>query len=173
MSTTKRKHKIFIEQLIIHGDQVKAYQAAYPKVSEVTARKNSYRLLQNANISAKVREGVEEKEQIIKRAQREEIERLARDQVISETQIDATLSSIITGSFRQFKKVVVWNPEKKVHQTITVEVAPDASDVVAAANLLFKRKGSFAPTRLQHEAGDSFIDMMKALSAKKQNRCSG
>ena len=49
------KHKRFADEYIKHGDATKAYQLAYPKTSEETARPQSYRILQNVTVQAYIK----------------------------------------------------------------------------------------------------------------------
>lgn len=167
----KRDH--FIRNMIEYGHQdvpgmIRAYKEAYPACKkDETARTGGYRLIQDKDIVDAIDRGLKEKEEALKRARQKEIERIAREQVVSETEIDAVLSSIVTGSLKKKRSTIVYDRIDKNFKKYTEDVEPDEAARVAAANLLYKRKGSFAPTQLQHEAGDSFIEMMKALSQKR------
>lgn len=170
----KRDH--FIRNMIDYGHKdvpgmTRAYKEAYPACKkDETARVGGYRLLQDKDIVEAIDRGLKEKEEALKRARQKEIERIAREQVVSEVQIDAVLSSIVAGTRKKKKSVVVYDRVDKNFKKYTEDVEPDETAIVAAANLLYKRKGSFAPTQLQHEAGDSFIEMMKALSEKRNQK---
>lgn len=167
---------LFIKHMIEYGsvsvpDMIRAYKVAYPACKkDETARTSAYKLLQHSDIVAAIDRGLKEKEDALKRARQKEIERIAREQVITETQIDAVLSNIVTGTLKKKRSTVVYDRVDKNFKKYTEDVEPDETARVAAANLLYKRKGSFAPTQLQHEAGDSFIEMMKALSAKRNQK---
>lgn len=169
MSTVNRRHKIFVSEMILHGDQAKAYSKAYPNASRATSEKNSYRLLQNATIKNRIEQGLTEKETAIKKARLEEIEKLAKDQVISEIQIDAKLSAIVMGSLIFKRTVVAFNKTTGQFHKAVIEEEPGPAEIIAAANLLYKRKGSYAERKIRHQVGDSFIEMLKELSKKKKS----
>jgi hypothetical protein len=50
----KKQHQTFVDAMAEHGDPVKAYITAYPKVKETSARAAAYRLLQHPEISKAV-----------------------------------------------------------------------------------------------------------------------
>lgn len=170
------KRDRFIKEMINGGHEsvpamIEAYKRAYITCKkDSTARVGAYALLQNPDIVAAIDRGIKEREEMLKKARQKEIDRIAKEQVITETQIDAVLSSIVTGSLKKKRSTIVYDRIDKNFKKYTEDVEPDEAARVAAANLLYKRKGSFAPTQLQHEAGDSFIEMMKALSAKRNQK---
>jgi hypothetical protein len=45
MGLINPNHKIFIDQMVLHGDSVKAYMAAFPGSSLEAAENNSYNLM--------------------------------------------------------------------------------------------------------------------------------
>ncbi len=164
----------FVKEMIDYGsqsvaDMIRAYKTAYPRCTkDETARVGSYKLLQVDTIVAAIDKGLREKEEAIRSAKAKEIERIAREQVVSETQIDARLSAIVMGTHRKKRNVVAFNKETKKFHKIVLEEEPDESAMVAAANLLFKRKGSFAVTGVKHELGDGFIEALKQISQRNQ-----
>ncbi|MFN8291609.1 MAG: terminase small subunit [Chitinophagaceae bacterium] len=163
MKVANRKHRVFINEMILHNDQLRAYKAAYHGVSDATAAANSYRLLKNAIVSDAIQKGLDEKEEVVRRVRLEETERLAREQIVTETQLDAQLSMIAIGKAKVTRKVSAFNKEGKLLVS-TIEDSPSFSEMVSAINLLFKRKGSYAPMGMKHEAGDSFVEMLRTLS---------
>jgi len=168
------RRQLFIQAMIevnTVAEMVRAYKSAYPVCKkDETARISAYRLLQDNTIVQAIDKLKREKEEAIKKAKLKEIERVAREQVASELQLDATLSQIALGIRRRNKKIVVFNPDTKKHQTVTVEVEPDETAVIGAANLLYKRKGSFAEKKIRHELGDSFIEAMKKVHQLKKQQ---
>lgn len=166
----------FIKGMIDYGsqsvaDMVRAYKLAYPQCQkDETARVSAYKLLQVSTVWQAIDKGLKEKEEAIRSAKAKEIERIAREQIISETQIDARLSAIVMGTHRKKRNVVAFNKETKQFHKMVLEEEPDESAMVAAANLLFKRKGSFAPVGVKHEAGDSFVEILKKLSEKRTDK---
>lgn len=150
------------------AEMIEVYKECFPTCKkDASARSACYRMLQDVEIVAAIDKLKQEQEGMLRDAKRKEIERMAKEQVASETQLDAVLSAIALGSRTRKKKVVVFNPAAKVHQTVTVEEEPDETDIIGAANLLYKRKGSFAEKKIKHEMGDSFIEVMKRVTAAK------
>lgn len=49
------KHEIFIREMILHNDKVRAYKAAYPGTTDESARVAAVRLLSKANIKERMR----------------------------------------------------------------------------------------------------------------------
>jgi len=130
-------------------DMIKIYKSIWPTCKkDSTARVQAYKLLQNPDISNAIEGLRREKEEIIKAAQKKEIERIAIEQIISENVIDAKLSSIVTGAFVRKRKVAAFNATTKQWHVGTVEEEPDESAIVAAARQLYKRKGSYAPIKI-------------------------
>jgi hypothetical protein len=174
-SIQARRNK-FIKEMIDYGsqsvaDMIRAYKSSYPQCKkDETARVAGYRLLHDNTIVQAIDKGLREKEEAFKRAQQKEIERQAKEKVVTEIQIDAILSAIVEGKKIKKKSYVTYDKEIKQFKRFIEDVEPDESAIVAAANLLYKRKGSFAAEKVTHEAGDSFIEMMKVLSQKKKNK---
>ena len=54
------KHRVFCEEYLKTWNATDAYQAAYPKSSRETARRNGSRLLTNADISEEIQRRVDE-----------------------------------------------------------------------------------------------------------------
>ena len=171
------RRQLFIKTMIdvnTVAQMVLAYKSAYPVCKkDETARISAYRLLQDNTIVQAIDKLKQEKEEAIKKVKQKEIEKIAREQVASELQLDATLSQIALGRHRRKKKVVVFNPATKTHQTVTVEVEPDETAIIGASNLLYKRKGSFAEKKIRHELGDSFIEAMKKVHQLKKQQQPG
>lgn len=175
----KARRDLFIKHMIAGGHEsvaamIEAYKKSFPTCKkDSTARVGAYALLQHPDIVDAIDRGIKEREEMLKKAKQKEIERIAREQVISETQIDAFLSALVTGTHKKKRAVVVYDRVDKAFKKHVLDEEADENARVAAANLLYKRKGSFAPTQVQHEAGDSFIDMMKALSEKNRTKQEG
>lgn len=150
MSTNNRRHQVFIDQMILHNDAIKAYKAAYPNCKkDTTARVNSYKLLQITTIAAQIATGLEENRRVVHEARRKQLEKEAQENVISEAEVDAVLSKIITGEMEQEKKAVVYNRDKGKFETVTYFEKPDATQRINAADKYYKRKGSYAPSKTE------------------------
>lgn len=54
----ERRHRLFVAEMIAHGNRRLAYQKAYPGVKDNTARINACRLLSNPKVAQAVRDGL-------------------------------------------------------------------------------------------------------------------
>jgi gamma-glutamylcyclotransferase (GGCT)/AIG2-like uncharacterized protein YtfP len=149
-------------------EMIAVYKECFPRcIKDSSARVACYRLLQDTELVAAIDKLKQEEESARKRARQREIETQARQQVVTEIELDAVLSNIATGKLVRKKKIVVYNPVEKKHQQVTVDIEPDENARIAAADKLYKRKGSYASKKIMHEAGDNFIEVLKALSTRK------
>lgn len=153
------------------SEMIAVYKACYPRcIKDTSARVACYRMLQDSEIVAAIDKLKQEKEEQYKKARQKEIEKLAKEQVVTEVQLDAVLSQIALGNYRKTKKVLAFNKSTSLFHSADVVEQPDETAMIAAANLLYKRKGSFAEKKIKHEAGDSFIEAMKAISERKNKK---
>lgn len=168
------RRNIFIQAMIRANsidDQIAAYKKAFPQCKkDQSARANSYKLLQNAIVVKAIEEGRRKVEEELLEAQREERIRLAKLQVAHEVELDAQLSRIALGLLRRKVKRHFRNPETGKVEAVTFDEEPSETDMIAAADKLYRRKGSYAPTTLKHEGGDTFLEFMKELAKAKANR---
>jgi hypothetical protein len=162
-----QKWKKFIELMIpvTNGDEmIAAYRAVYPQAkNREGARTGAYKLLQNPNISKAIEEGRRELEEQVKQAQKEERIRLAKEQVASEHELDAQMSKMALGQLTMKRKQVVKLAEDK-YEIVEIEEGPSENGMVAAAAQLYKRKGSYAPVGIKHDASDPLMEIMKAVA---------
>lgn len=150
-------------------EMIAVYKACFPNCKkDASARSACYRMLQDVEIVAAIDKLKQEEEAALKAAKQKEIERQARALVATEVELDAVLSQIATGKRTRKKKVLVFNPVEKKHQAVTVETEPDENAMIAAADKLYKRKGSYAAAKVQHEAGDGFIELLKSVTIRKK-----
>lgn len=160
--------KLMIEVIDLEG-QIKAYRKCFPNCKKKKAAMTaSYRLLKNVVIRDAIEEGKREKEETIREAKRQERIKRAQEEVAHEFELDAILSAIATGTRTRKKKAAAWNPEKKQFEIISIEEEPTETDIISAADKLYKRKGSYAPTTLKHEGGDAFLQYMREVAALKK-----
>lgn len=147
---------------------IAAYKKAYPNVKkDETARVNGYRLLRDATIVKAIDDLKKEREQLIEKVQKEEIERMARKQIVSQVQIEAMLSNVAMGKFKRKRVIAAVDVRNGKIIKAEVEESPTETDMISAADKLLKIKGAYAPDKQVHEAGDSFIEIMKAITSKK------
>lgn len=154
-STVEERKEIFIRGMIDAGslpEQIAAYKKAYPKCkTDNGARVNCYRLLQDATILDAIKKGKQEKEDTIREAKKQERIRIAREGVAHELELDAILSSIALGDYKRKRKIPVFNKELKVFEIVSIEESPTETDIIAAADKLYKRKGSYPRTvKIEH-----------------------
>jgi hypothetical protein len=172
--TVAHRREIFIKAMITANsieDQIAAYKKAFPQCKkDQSARANSYKLLQNAIVVKAIEEGRRRREEEIMEVQREERIRLAKLEVAHEVELDAQLSKIALGRITRKVKRPVRNRETGKIEIATFEEEPSETDMIAAADKLYRRKGSYAPTTLKHEGGDTFLEFMKELAKAKAAR---
>ena len=153
---------------------IQAYKTCYPACkSEGAARANAYKLLQDATISEAIDKGKREIAEQIKEAEKAERIRLAKESVAHESEIDAALSNIALGKHKRKKKIPIYNREKSAYEILTIDEEPTGAEMVAAGDKLYRRKGSYAPTSIKHEGGDTFIEFLKTIATvtnKKINK---
>lgn len=168
------RHGVFVREMIRANsieDQIAAYQKAFPQCKKpASARAASYRLLQDVTVAKAIEEGRRKAEEELLEAQREERIRLAKLQVAHEVELDAQLSRIALGLLRRKVKRHFRNPESGKLEAVTFDEEPSETDMIAAADKLYRRKGSYAPTTLKHEGGDTFLEFMKELAKAKAMR---
>lgn len=153
------------------AEMIAVYKECFPNCKkDASARSACYRMLQDVDIVAAIDKLKQEKEEALKKARQKEIERLAREQIATETEIDAVVSNIATGKRIRKKNLIVWNPSTKKHETLTVEVEPDENAIIAAADKLYKRKGSYPVVKVQHDVGDNFIELLKVIGQRKSKK---
>ncbi|MBC7948674.1 MAG: terminase small subunit [Chitinophagaceae bacterium] len=169
MSTLNRKHTVFIKEMVVHGDQVKAYQKAYGcKVG--TARVQSYVLLKNPTIADKIKQ----KRKEIEDAEFEAIKKERVDKAIKATievwEADAVLSEIITGKRLSERKVVVFNKVKAEYETVLVKETADHTAVVSAVREFYKRKGAYAPKDIKIGLDNPLLEFMKMVQSTSNKK---
>jgi mannitol-specific phosphotransferase system IIBC component len=114
-------------------------------------------------------DGLKKKEEVIRKAQHEEIEKQARGQIVSQTQIEAVLSSIAMGTFKRKKMIAAIDVKSKKVITGEIEEVPTETDMISAADKLLKVKGAYAKDNVvKHEVGDTFLELMKARAKRKK-----
>lgn len=92
----------------------------------------------------------------------EESEKAARRAVMGKIERQEVLTQIARGEIPLQKPMVV---DKMIE---FVEIVPEWMDRKNAIAELNKMDGDYAPVKLKHEAGDSFIEALKVISARKK-----
>jgi hypothetical protein len=120
---TNPRHEKFIEEMIQHGDRVKAFQAAYPDSASVYS--SAYRLMKNPGIAARIEEG---RAELLKQLdeKKDEEYHIKMAAIIKKR---ALLSRIINGEMK-FEKLV-----KTADGYEPVLVPPTAGEIYRAIEL--------------------------------------
>jgi hypothetical protein len=169
------RKKLFIREMINGGTEsvarmIIAYKKAYPQCKkDESARSSGYRLIQEVAVQQAITKGMQQREEMMKAAQAKEIQRIAAEQIASQTQIEAKLSQIALGTHK--RKRVIAGIDIKSGKIVKGEIdeQPSERDMVAAADKLLRIKGSYAKDNVvKHEAGDTWIEAMKLLAKKKK-----
>ncbi|HEY4207994.1 MAG TPA: hypothetical protein VGM31_14320 [Puia sp.] len=161
--------KLMIDVTDLEG-QIKAYKKVYPTCKKKAAAiASSYKLLENAEVKAIIDAGKREKEDTIREAVKAERIKKAQEMVAHEFELDAQMSNIAMGRHRRKKKTPIFNPAEKKFQIVEVDEEPTETDMIQAADKLYKRKGSYAATTVKHEGGDTFINFFAQLATVHNN----
>jgi hypothetical protein len=168
MTRSEKRRQLFINLMIDAGspeEELQAYRTAYPgKKSNKTVMTNSGRLLKIAEISDAINKGKREREEEMNEIRKQERIRIAKEQVAHETEIDAKLSQIALGTFRRKRKVPAYNRKTKVIEIVVIEEEPSETDIVAAADKLYRRKGSYAAAKADITSGGEKIKTSTPLN---------
>ena len=122
------KHRIFIREMIEHGDQTKAYQKAYPDVCNSTAKSNGSHLAGDPLIATVI----EETTQRIQEETTTDHIKLLKEQMANIIGMREILTSIVTGEMK-FEK-----PYKKDGELATKQITAGPREVLGAVGLNFK-----------------------------------
>jgi hypothetical protein len=91
----KHEHEVFIQEMIEHGNYSDAYRKAYPHaMADVSG--SAYRLAHRADIEARIKEGILEREQEI----RERLDEEHYQRLLSVEKKRTMLSKIINGEIK-------------------------------------------------------------------------
>lgn len=128
MSSINLAHERFIHEMILHGDRVAAYLAAYPRCTPASARKAASRLLCNPGIKERIRNAVLDVQYMVE----EELKEHLRGHAMSVNDKRALLYQVATKQLTATKIVSRYNKQ------YTVEVKPQINDILRAINLDMK-----------------------------------
>lgn len=101
------------------------------------------------------------------KAQREAVQAAAAANALTAIEKREKLRMIIEG---EADEEVIF---QHMGKALKVKKAPGISDRIRAIDLDNKMAGHYAPSQIRHDAGDQFIEMMKALSGKKEAKNEG
>ena len=128
MPSINLAHERFISEMILHGDRLKAYLAAYPGCNEKWALKSASRLLSDPHVKFRIREAVLEAQMRVE----DELKEQLREAAMSINDKRRLLAQIAFGQLTTTKNVVRYNKE------YTLTIKPQISDSLAAIRLDMK-----------------------------------
>lgn len=149
----KKEWQIFINEMILHGDKVKAYKKAYPKAkSENSAAVNAIRLLKNDNILNAIKSGSDKAEKAAYQSVIKKVARKKKIKLLSQIEKREILSEIARG-----ERKIMENSVTKSGEVVTYYRTPNANEIIKAIDTDNKMTGDNAPTQLKHEGGLNII----------------
>jgi len=164
MTKTQQKYEIFIQGMITHGDQVKAYMEAYPYAKPTSARVSSYVLLRNATISSRIKEAAGR----IREQAEYGVSNILKGNIVQkvmDVNIKRSILHKIAHADIELEKVFLGRNGKKVR----IFVKPDYADVLKAIDLDNKMTGDYAPEQkvllsnnnLKEKTDEELIEMIR------------
>lgn len=147
------KQKIFIREMVLHGDENKAVIAAYPHL-QPTDRKliRTYcgRLMKNVEISTEIQQQAAKVQQMAQ----EKAAELLKDEIVSTfltvKRKREILQAIAEGTLQIPTQKVVWDKDKEKYVKVPVLEIPDHSARMQAIALDNKMTGDDAAVKFDH-----------------------
>lgn len=153
----------FANEYLIDNDHIRAYQVAFPKITDrKVAATRGLALLRKPQIASYIRDETERKKIIVEAAREKEIINAARKRIISETEVDAILCDIISGAHEVERVIIIRG------KPVRIKVKPEMQEKIQAINTYYKRFGSFAPEKsntppdpLALKSNDELMEMLE------------
>lgn len=143
----KKQHQIFVDEMVKHGDQIKAYMTAYPKAKEETARVESYRLLQIPTVSEAIKEHSEKIKAIATQKAAEELKEVIVGNTLTAHRKREILHGIAEGTLAIKVKKRFWDKVQEKYVIKEVSQFPDHTTRMKAIDLDNKMTGDYAPEK--------------------------
>ena len=148
MKKLNPKHEIFIKEMILHGDRIKAYRTAYPKAKNESAKNAACQLMQNTYIANRIKDRQEmlEKEtteiqmQTLKQTGHLQVE-LLKQQLDTLTGMKDLIAQIIGGDIQSEKILLVEGSAERF------DIRASVRDIVQTLNLNFRMLKSIADSK--------------------------
>ena len=138
--TSKQKRVDEISELLLDGwERIKIVQL-YSKKYKITYRQVDKYIKEAKEIASKKQQNNIE---LINNLRSEEIQKAVKNDIISDLEIEAKLCKIIKGEL----EIDDWFSTKD--GPISIKRKPNHSDITKAADLLFKKRGSYATEKLE------------------------
>lgn len=134
----KAQYLVFIDNYLVNNDHIASYALAYPGNNRKNCSTKGAKLLKNPEVRKMINERKTERDAIVAKVRQEQIQEIAKNQVASEFELDSIVTGIARGETLLEKIFVDRNGAAK-----SIKVKPDASDRLAAINMLYRRNGSF------------------------------
>ena len=141
----KKQWQIFTNEMIKHGDKVRAYKTAYPNAkSDRAALNNSARLMKNDSILSAIKEG------------QDQVKRIASDVAVGEAAKKESVVLLTAIEKRQIlAKIARGEYIIEEHAVTRVGVlpytrTPNPQEIAKAIEIDNKMTGENAPTKLEH-----------------------
>lgn len=139
--TSREKKVLIIADELTQGKKPVDFMKRYMKLWKMSSR-SVERIMAEAGPIADKR--FKEQQEITDRVRKEEIEKAAKDSILSDIEVEALLCNIIKGQL--FPKTFMTS-----RGAVVVKSHPDAADKLKAAYLLFKKRGSYSAIKLEHD----------------------
>lgn len=143
----KKQHQIFVDEMVKHGDHVKAYMAAYPKAKKESARVKSYNLLQNDTIKNFIAEQSDKIKTTATEQAITELKEEIKGNILTRQKKLEILHQIATGELEIPVKKPVWDQAQKKYVLIPTMEPPDHNARIKAMEVDCKMTGDFAPAK--------------------------
>lgn len=172
-----KKHSDFIKGFILSGDAPAAYKVAFKSKSRMIARKCAMRLLKRKDIQEVLQKEQADIKKITDEVRNKEIAAAAREGILSDLEIEIILCQIISSKFEYeeimgYKMITnpnIENREKmpQVPAPIKIKRKPSPTEIKGAADLIFKKRGSFAPQGIDLSGILTQINITRNIIQKK------
>lgn len=146
MPSTPAKHIEFIKQVAAGISQSEAYRATSgnPKATAKTAKEQGSKLARK--YAKEIQQAKEKAAAIVEAAHSSSIAKIALNEVLTVSQVDAKISKIINGELFEVQQL---NNQGKVFKAL---ISPTIADIRDAAKIFYTRFGANAPSKTQIDA---------------------
>src|SRR5690348_1724367 len=114
----KPQHEVFIRGMLAHGDKIKAYTEAYPRVSPATVRQSACRLLSYPHIKQRINTALAEAKENAARELEEMTGARITEQLLTAYEQRKFLADIIFGRMKLRRSVKLNNRVVDIDQDL-------------------------------------------------------
>jgi hypothetical protein len=144
----KKQYQIFVDQMVKHGDERRAYKAAYPNAKNHDGiRKGCLRMSQNATIQLLIKEASDKIRNTATQEAIAELKDEIKGNILTRQQKLELLHSIATGQLEIPVKKPVWDQSQNKYVTIPLIELPDHNARMKAMEIDSKMTGDYAPDK--------------------------